>query len=100
VPLEVSFAGHGIRRIAARLLLPAAIGFGTLHLPETGGFHPAFLDQLANLAAVDLRPLALRPAWGEPNQPILVVEAVRLAVDPTVAEGEMQGLCEGDRLDT
>jgi hypothetical protein len=39
---------------ATRLLLPAALGFGTLHLPQAGRFHPALLDQLPHLAAVTL----------------------------------------------
>jgi hypothetical protein len=29
---------------------------------------------------------------------MLVVEAVRLAFDPTVAQGDVEGFCKGDRL--
>jgi hypothetical protein len=85
--LKALLAAHSIRHIAARLLpLPAAFGFGTLHLPQAGGLYPAHLDQFAHLDTVDLRPFAPRPAWGEPEQPMLVVDAVRLAVDPTTAQ--------------
>src|SRR5215213_4163218 len=66
VPLEGLFVGHGLRRIVARLLLPAAFDFGTLHLPQAGGFHPVLLDQFPHWAAVDLRPLAPRPTRGQP----------------------------------
>src|SRR5215212_6608805 len=62
VPPEASFAGHGPRRDATRLLLPAAVGTGTLHLPQAGGFHPALVDQLPHLTAVALRPPAPRAA--------------------------------------
>src|SRR5215217_7087768 len=75
VVLEGLFAAHNIRHIAASLLLlPAAFGFVTLHLPQAGRFHPAGLDQFAHLEAVDLRPFAPRPARCESEQPMLVVE--------------------------
>ena len=49
--------------------------------------------------AVQLRPLALLPAWCEPLEAVRLVERFRLSVDPAVAESNVDGLVPVDRSD-
>src|SRR5918997_1049458 len=64
-------AGH--RRPALRFVsrLPPTVGAGPLDLPRAGGLHPARLDQLFDLLAVDPRPIAPGLARGEPLRPVV-----------------------------
>src|SRR5215212_8212466 len=101
VLLEFSPQIVGHSRPALRFIgrLPPTVRSSPLDLPQAGGLHPARLDQLLDLLAVDPRPLAPGPARGEPLQPVLSVEGLRLAVNPAVAQRNLQGLRLGDSLD-
>lgn len=92
--LQVVGDGGGAGAVVG--LVPAAVGLRPVDLGLPGGLHASRFDQRLGLAAVDLRPQAARAPWREALQPVLFVEGFLLAVDPAVAERDLDRLRVGD----
>src|SRR4029079_11544957 len=86
----------GVRGGPGRLALvrgrPAPVGLGRLDLPGPGRAHASLRDEPLDLAPVDPRPRAARPAGGELLHPAGVVVAALEAVDPAEAERHLDRL--------
>src|SRR5581483_8242497 len=72
--------------------VPTAVAFGSLDLADPGGIHLAERDQPDRLFAIDLRPDALLGSRHEALQPVTLVAAFLLAVNPSEAKGRLYGL--------
>src|SRR5205807_6462603 len=88
----------GDRGGALRLvrLGPAAVCLRPLDLGEAGRLHVPGGDERLGLPAVDPGPLAAGTAGREALEPPGLVVGALLAVDPSVAEGDVEGLGVGD----
>jgi hypothetical protein len=74
---------------------PSSVGLGGLHGGEAGGLHPALACEAFDVAGVDLRPRAGFAAARESLQPRLLVAALFLSIDPTVAQSDIEGFRVG-----
>src|SRR5439155_11135316 len=85
-------------RRAPRLVRPgpAAVGLRRLDLGEAGRLHLPGGDERLGLPAVDPGPLAAGTAGREALEPPGLVVGALLAVDPSVTEGDVEGLGVGD----
>src|SRR6266550_1211743 len=90
--------GGGALRLVR--LGPPAVGFRPLDLGEAGGPHVPGGDECLGLPAVDPGPLAAGTAGREALEPPGLVVGALLAVDPSVAEGDVEGLGVGDGVVT
>src|SRR6185295_14907487 len=72
--------------------IPTTIAFGSLDLPEPRRIHLPELDEPDCLFAIDLRPDALPGPRREALQPVTLVTALLLAIDPPEAQGGIYGL--------
>src|SRR5262249_15016895 len=70
--------------------------FPYLERLEAGRAHASLLDQLLSSLHVDAAPDAARPARGETDLVITVVDALSVAVDPAEAERLIDCLGPGD----
>ena len=75
--------GPALRRIGS---IETAIEFGLLDFFQSRWLHPSDLDKCEHPLSIHLRPIALWAPRCESNQPIVRVEPVPLAVDPSVAK--------------
>src|SRR5678815_740356 len=85
--------------IRDRRRIPAAIGLGPIDLRLTGRLHAALLDESSDDVAVALGPHASRPARGESLAVPLLVHRLGLAVDPAVAQRDVERLRVVDAAD-
>ena len=76
---------------------PAPVRLRTLDLGEPRRPHPSPLDERRGAVAVDLRPPAPQPPRREALEEVVPVERLPLAVDPAVAERDLQRLRDADR---
>lgn len=76
--------------------LPPAISFRGVDLCLAGFAHEAGCREGGDLGDVALGPDAALAARGEALQEVVCVVGLLLAVDPAVAEGEVEGLVVGD----
>ncbi len=77
--------------------LPAAVGHGRLDLAQARRTHAPGVDQALDPGDVGLRPQAARLARGEALQEERLVQAAAQAVDPAVAERDLDGLLVAHR---
>src|SRR5437763_3355699 len=75
---------------------PAAVGLRRLDLGEAGRLHLPGGDERLGLPAVDPGPLAAGTAGREALEPPGLVVGALLAVDPSVAQSDVEGLGVGD----
>src|SRR2546430_2730288 len=88
--------GRGALRLVR--LGPAAVGLRRLDLGEAGRLHLPGGDERLGLPAVDPGPLAAGTAGREALEPPGLIVGTLLAVDPPMAEGDVEGLGVGDRV--
>jgi hypothetical protein len=86
-------AGLGLRLIGR---FPAPIGARPFDFGEAARLHLTVGDKLECPRPIDLRPFAAGAARGEALQPVVVVVAAALGVDPAMAEGGIEGIRMAD----
>ena len=72
--------------------IPATVGLRPLDLGEPARAHLALGDQARDVVLVDLRPRRLRAARLERDDEEVLVDRLRLPVDPAEAEGDLERL--------
>jgi hypothetical protein len=82
-----------LRRALGRIGgVPAPVLFGTIDLVQSRRLHAPHLDKLKRPGAVFLGPFAGGLARREADQPIVVIETVELAIDPTMTKRRINRL--------
>src|SRR4051812_47240793 len=101
--IAVELAGEVVGHLGGALRLvrgvPATVRAGALDLAQARRPHVAALDQELGLGAVDLRPPAAACAGSEALHPVVVIEGLLAAVDPSEADRLLQRLRVGHGFD-
>src|SRR5918994_359491 len=99
--LGLSASRSGISRGVSRRgfvgSVPPAVRLRPLDFGQPRRSHPSLLDERRDPVPVALRPVAPRAPGREALEVVVVVEPPGLAVDPPVAECNLDGLGVGDR---
>ena len=88
------FARAADRRVGR---VPAAVGFGGIHLPLAVRRHAPRRGQSRHMIAIDLAPETFRPPRRESLQKRFFIERLAEAVDPSPAQGDVDGFRIGHR---